>query len=54
MSPIPGVRLTLIIDISHALYSGMLAGYVAGCYSFNETHIDLHRLAQFSQAQFYF
>ena len=53
MSPIPGVRITLITDTSHAPYSGMLPGHVAGFYSFDETHIDLRRLARFSKAQFY-
>ena len=53
MNPLPGVRLTLISDTSHTPYSGMLPGYVAGFYSFDETHIDLRHLARFAQAQFY-
>ncbi|XHU96909.1 MAG: selenide, water dikinase SelD [cyanobacterium endosymbiont of Rhopalodia gibba] len=53
MNPIPGVRLTLITDTSHTPYSGMLPGHIAGFYSFDETHIDLRRLARFSQAQLY-
>ncbi|MEA5533477.1 selenide, water dikinase SelD [Crocosphaera sp. XPORK-15E] len=53
MNPIPGVYLTLISDTSHTPYSGMLPGHVAGFYTFEETHIDLRRLARFSQAQFY-
>ncbi len=53
MKPIPGVRLTLISDTSHAPYSGMLPGHIAGFYSFDETHIDLRCLARFSRAQFY-
>ena len=48
-----GVRLTLISDTSHAPYSGMLPGYVAGYYSFDETHIDLCRLASCVGARFY-
>ncbi|MEO0947182.1 MAG: selenide, water dikinase SelD [Cyanobacteria bacterium J06641_5] len=48
-----GTRLTLIGDTSHAPYSGMLPGYVAGYYSFDETHIDLRRLASCVGAQFY-
>ena len=53
MQPIPGVRLTLITDTSHTPYSGMLPGHVAGFYSYDETHIDLRRLAGFAQAQLY-
>ncbi|RMF21267.1 MAG: selenide, water dikinase SelD [Cyanobacteria bacterium J083] len=53
MNPLPGIRLTLISDVSHTPYSGMLPGHVAGYYSYDETHIDLRRLASFAQAQFY-
>ncbi|WP_145961886.1 hypothetical protein [cyanobacterium endosymbiont of Rhopalodia gibberula] len=52
-NPIPGVRFTLITDISHTPYSKMLPGHVAGVYSFNETYIDMRRLARFFQAQLY-
>lgn len=31
--------------------SGMLPGYVSGFYSYDECHIDLARLAAFSQAR---
>jgi pyridine nucleotide-disulfide oxidoreductase family protein len=46
--PLPGVRLTLITDVSHAPYSGMLPGHVAGFYSYDECHIDLRSLAEFA------
>ncbi len=53
MNPLLGVRLTLITDTSHTPYSGMLPGHVAGFYSYDETHIDLRRLAEFAGAHLY-
>ncbi|MEM1369687.1 MAG: selenide, water dikinase SelD [Cyanobacteria bacterium P01_H01_bin.15] len=52
MNPLPGVRVTLVSDVSYAPYSGMLPGHVAGFYSYEETHIDLRRLARFAGADF--
>jgi len=51
MNPIAGVRLTLITDVAHTPYSGMLPGYVAGLYRFDDCHIDLCPLSQFAGAQ---
>lgn len=51
--PIPGVRLILITDVAKTPYSGMLPGHVAGFYSYDETHIDLCRLARSAGAELY-
>lgn len=52
MSPLPGVRLTLISPATHTPYSGMLPGLVAGHYCFEESHIDLARLCQWAGVRF--
>ncbi|MEG3980106.1 FAD-dependent oxidoreductase [Microcoleus sp. T3B2] len=51
IKPLPGVRLTLISDVLHAPYSGMLPGHVAGFYDYDECHIDLRSLAELAGCQ---
>lgn len=45
MRPEPGVVVTLIGKELDAPYSGMLPGYVAGHYDYDDVHIDVVRLA---------
>lgn len=44
--PEPGLRLVLISDQTHAPYSGMLPGHLAGLYRRDEMLIDLAALAE--------
>lgn len=49
--PEPGVRLTLVAPDLETPYSGMLPGYVAGSYAYDEIHVDLVRLTQAAGAR---
>ncbi|OEY67600.1 selenide, water dikinase SelD [Marinobacter sp. X15-166B] len=53
MNPVPGLRVTLICQDTHTPYSGMLPGYIAGYYAYDEVHIDLRHLAEYTGAAFY-
>ena len=52
MDPLPGVSVTLISDRSVTPYSGMLPGYLAGKYTYDECHIDLRQLMEAVGGQF--
>jgi len=53
MHPIDGLRLTVIARDVHTPYSGMLPGYIAGHYSYDECHIDLAPLCRYANARLY-
>ncbi len=46
MEPVPGVRVTLVVDHTDAVYSGMVPGFVAGQYRADELTIDVRPLAR--------
>jgi selenide, water dikinase len=45
MAPVPGVRVTVVLDRPVAVYSGMVPGFVAGQYRREELEIDVRPLA---------
>ena len=51
MTPLPGVRLTLVNPGPAAPYTGMLPGHIAGHYTRDAVMIDLVRLARFAGAR---
>lgn len=53
MRPEPGVRLTVICNTVDTPYSGMLPGYIAGHYGYDDVYIDLPKLAAFANARFF-
>ena len=53
MNPLPGVSITLISDRSVTPYSGMLPGFLAGKYTYDDCHIDLRKLMRAVDGQFW-
>lgn len=43
---VSGVKITLISNVKNTPYSGMLPEYISGFYSYEESHINLVRLAE--------
>ena len=52
MRPAAGARLAIVAREPHSPYSGMLPGFVAGIYEYDDVHIDLAQLAAFADARF--
>ena len=52
MNPIKGVRVSLICDVTHTPYSGMLPAHIGGVYDYDQSHIDLRSLASFANCQY--
>ena len=46
LNPEPGIAVTLVSPDRHTAYSGMLPGYIAGHYRFEDCHIDLETLCR--------
>ena len=51
MAPLAGARVTLVVDVPEAIYSGMVPGCVAGEYSVADASIDVVPLARSAGAR---
>src|SRR5262245_37918322 len=49
--PLPGARLTVVVDEPIAVYSGMVPGFVGGGYRREEIGIDVRALAEAAGAR---
>jgi selenide,water dikinase len=52
IDPPADAEVTLVSPERHMSYSGMLPGYLAGHYGFNDVHIDLERLCRRARIRF--
>jgi len=52
MTPLPGLKVTLVSPDTRTPYSGMLPGHIAGHYTEDAVHIDLVPLCRFAGADF--
>ena len=52
VSPVADTRITLVSEQPLTPYSGMLPGFVAGHYSYLDTHIDLRQLCSWAKVRF--
>lgn len=51
-SPLPNLTVSLISDVRHAIYSGMVPGYIAGQYQFGDLSFDLQAICAKSNVTF--
>ena len=52
MSPIDGVKVTLINPAGFSTYSGMVPGFIAGHYGLDDIRINLRSLCRYADADF--
>ena len=50
--PIADLKITLVSPHLFTPYSGMLPGLISGHYSYEDIHIDLHKLSQSTRTHF--